>query len=259
MPERSPVRIAAAKAPFWPGIRAWMCAEAAMRSAEGELPQVATGPARRPRPSASGHSRPRRSARTRRRGGSRSRRAPTGAAGGDEPRLAEQPQAGPQELGRRRGIERDRAPAPASAPARARGSPRGRAAPAAGRWPSGRGRSTRPSTFAVISCGSTGAATIRLRSAAAAEAEPPAGAARGAAPAPTGPARNSVAEPDEKRRRRAPPASRPRGSAGSGEVERDAEREEHRDPEREVRALRLDQRRRDGRRPRPLFSRADLA
>ena len=172
-----------------------------------------TGPAPPPRPTGSARSRPRRSARTRRPAGSRSRRAPTGAAGGDEPRLAEQAQPGlqaarPASPGRAR-----RGCAPASGPARGRRRPRGRAAPAAGRSAERSRPITRPSTFAVISCGSTGAATIRLRSAAA--AKPTAGrstssrsTASSARPGPACRARGGA-------RPQAPRASRPRGSAGT--------------------------------------------
>ena len=240
MPERSPVRIAAAKAPFWPGIRARMCAEAAIRSRKascrrsdrsgsaasthrgpgiadradplepGDAPEVEAAGLRRAPPAATSRAWP-----SRRRPGCRSS---AGVAGSSETRTR---------AGRPR-------------PARGRGSPPGRAAPAAGRSPSGRGRSPGPRR----SRSSRAAAPAPRRSGCAApppRSRPPAAAARAGAPPRDRPV------PDQRRRspRRSPPASAASiqacGSDGHGEVERDPEPVEHRDPEREVRALRLDQ------------------
>ena len=129
MPERSPVRIAAAKAPFWPGIRAWMCADSAIRSRKASWPQAAgvaalgfehrrAGIADRAEPLEPGDP-----AEVEAAGLGR-------AARRRQPRLADQPGAGEQDLAS--GSIRRARPAPGrvSAPARARGSPRRRAAPA---------------------------------------------------------------------------------------------------------------------------------
>ncbi len=204
----------------------------------------------------------RRCARTTRPGGSRSRRAPwapkeaTAAPG----RGAE----GRDAAGRARSQGRARSgPAPGSRRVRARGSPRGRGARAAGREAERSRPTMRPSTFAVISCGRSGAATARLRSAASSKPSP---GRRSASrrPAARGPARSALARRGEAWRRgrrastapaRTGPRSRRRCRAPSNTGDQRARcgRCPSTRPRSPPRALR-----RCGR-PRPLFSRADVS
>ena len=186
MPERSPVRIAAAKAPSCPGTCAWMCAEAAMRSRKASWRQARAvralglehrraGVADRADPLEPGDAAEVEAAGLGRR--RRRRRAAPGRGAAGPARSTSAGVAGSSEIRTRAGVSRRLEPVD---------RPPGRAAPAAGRSPSGRGRSTRPSTFAVISWASTGAATARVRSAAAPKPSAGRSSREEQRPAPTG-------------------------------------------------------------------------
>ena len=175
-----------------PRTRAWMCAESAMRSRNASWWKPAGVAARRLEHRRAGVA-----------DGAEpvepGDRAEVEAAGLGRRRRRRQPRLpmirwpGSSDSQRRRRVERDPHPRRRGRRARPRGSPPGRAARAAGRSPSGRGRRPAPRPFAVISWGSTGAATARPAAPPRAKPSPGSSSARSSSRA-TGPTRTSVAD-----------------------------------------------------------------